>query len=83
MAVSKSQQKAVHKYTRENYDRFLVTMKPKGILELVKSHAAAQGESTNGFINRAISQTMERDATGSPVEAPQGGGGYPCYPPRP
>lgn len=70
MPVSKSQQKAVHKYTRENYDRFLVTMKPKGFLELVKNHAAAQGESTNGFINRAISETMARDASRSPTEAP-------------
>ena len=61
MPASKAQQKAVHKYTKENYDRFLVTMKPKGRLELVKSHAAAQGESTNAFIGRAIAETMERD----------------------
>ena len=27
----------------------------------VQAHAEAQGESTNGFINRAISETMERD----------------------
>lgn len=66
MPVSKSQQKAVHKYTRENYDRFLVTMKPKGFLELVKTHAAAQGESTNGFINRAIIETIDRDRHPTP-----------------
>ena len=29
--------------------------------EKVQSHAEAHGESTNGFINRAISETMERD----------------------
>jgi len=29
--------------------------------EEVQAHAEAQGESTNGFINRAISETMERD----------------------
>ena len=61
MPASKAQQKAVHKYTKENYDRFLVTMKPKGFLESVKAHAAARSESVNGFINRAISETMERD----------------------
>ena len=68
MPASKAQQKAVHKYTKENYDRFLVTMKPKGRLELIKSHAAARGESTNAFIGRAITETMERDSA-APQEA--------------
>ncbi len=27
----------------------------------IKAHAEARGESVNGFINRAISETMERD----------------------
>lgn len=29
--------------------------------EAIQAHAAAQGESVNGFINRAISETMQRD----------------------
>ena len=29
----------------------------------VQAHAEAQGESVNGFINRAIDETMERDNT--------------------
>lgn len=29
--------------------------------EAVQAHAAAQGESVNAFINRAISETMQRD----------------------
>ncbi len=29
--------------------------------ETIKAHAAARGESVNGFINRAITETMERD----------------------
>ena len=66
MPASKAQQKAVHKYTKENYDRFLVTMKPKGYLETVKAHAAAQGESVNGFINRAIIETIDRDRQAPP-----------------
>ncbi len=71
MPASKAQQKAVHKYTKENYDRFLVSMRPKGRLEAVKAHAEAQGESANGFINRAIQEAIERDAgaTGAPTEA--------------
>ena len=31
--------------------------------EEVQAHAEAQGDSTNGFINRAISETMERDGS--------------------
>ena len=60
MTVSKAQQKAVHKYVRENYDRVEVTL-PKGKKAEVKAHAETQGESLNGFINRAIDETMERD----------------------
>ena len=62
MPASKAQQKAVNKYVRENYDRVNVNM-PKGKKEVAKAHAAAQGESLNAFINRAINETMERDDT--------------------
>lgn len=72
MPASKAQQRAVHKYTKENYDRFLVTMKPKGRLDAIKSHAAAQGESTNAFINRAIDHQISQDRDKGPSEALQG-----------
>ena len=39
--------------------------------ERVQAHAEARGESVNGFINRAISETMERDS-GAPVAAEEG-----------
>ena len=60
MAVSKAQQKAVNKYVKENYDRVNVNM-PKGRKDQVKAHADSKGESLNTFINRAITETMERD----------------------
>ena len=60
MPVSKAQQKAVNKYMAANYDRVNVTM-PKGKKEVIKAHAEARGESVNGFIGRAIDETMERD----------------------
>ena len=60
MAVSKAQQKAVSKYMKENYDVYQIRM-PKGKKDTIKAHAEAQGESVNGFINRAIDETMERD----------------------
>ena len=43
-----------------NYDRVNLTM-PKGKKEDIKNHAEQNGESVNSFINRAITETMERD----------------------
>lgn len=44
----------------EKLDRINLTV-PKGRKEIIKAHAAAHGESVNGFINRAINETMERE----------------------
>ena len=60
MPVSKAQQRAVNKYMSANYDRINLTV-AKGQRDTIKAHAEARGESVNGFINRAISETMERD----------------------
>ncbi len=46
----------------EKLDRINLTL-PKGQKDTVKAHAEARGESVNGFINRAISETIERDKT--------------------
>ena len=64
MPVSKAQQKAVSKYMKENYDELKARI-PKGQKEIIKSHAEAQGESLNAFINRAIVYTMEKDKGGT------------------
>ena len=58
--TTKAQQKAVQKYKKNNYDRFEL-LTPKGNKNKIKAHAAETGESLNGFVNRAISETMERD----------------------
>ena len=60
MPVSKKQQASVHKYVREHYDRISVTV-PQGKREEIRQHAESQGESVNGFINRAIDETIARD----------------------
>lgn len=60
MPASKAQQKAVAKYESKVYDKTLIRM-PKGRLDEVKAHAQTTGESVNGFINRAIDETIERD----------------------
>lgn len=60
MPASKAQQKAVSKYMKENYDVYQIRM-PKGRKDEIKAHAEAHSESVNGFINRAISEAMERE----------------------
>lgn len=60
MATTKAQQKAVNKYVKEKYDR-IEFKAPKGRKAEIKAHAEAHGESVNGFIGRAINETMERD----------------------
>lgn len=57
MPVSKAQQKATNKWIEKAYDRINLTV-PKGQKEVIKAHAESQGESVNGFINRAIEQAM-------------------------
>ena len=49
-----------NQWQKENMDRINLAL-PKGDKERIKAHAAAQGESVNGFIKRAIDETMQRD----------------------
>ena len=61
--VSKAQQKAVQRYVKDNYDRIVLTV-PKGERDVIKLHAKEMGESVNGFINRAIEETIKNDKRG-------------------
>lgn len=54
-ALKKAQQKYMEKFSVAR-----VRM-PRDAYERVQTHAEAHGESVNGFINRAISETIERD----------------------
>lgn len=56
------------KWDAANLDRLSLAL-PKGSRETIKAHAAAQGESTNAFIKRAIDCQMERDGAAGPQEA--------------
>lgn len=49
-----------NQWQREKVDRVNLTM-PKGRKEEIRAHAEDQGESVNGFINRAIDETIRRD----------------------
>ena len=59
----KNSYESIKRYEDKAYDKILVRL-PKGRKEEIQAFAASQGESTNGFINRAISETMERDKAG-------------------
>lgn len=66
MAVSKAQQRAVHKYVKDNYDRIELTV-PKGRKAELKALADSRGQSVNAFVNEAI------DAAVSGVAVQAGG----------
>ena len=60
MPVSESRKRANEKYNAANYQQIQVRV-TRGQKEIIKAHAAEHGESLNGFINRAIVETVERD----------------------
>ena len=49
------------KWDAQNLDRISIAL-PKGSKDKIKAHAEKRGESINGFVGRAISETMQRDA---------------------
>ena len=56
----KNSAESINRYMSKAYDRITMLVK-KGGKEEIKAHAAAQGESVSGCINRAIKETIERD----------------------
>ena len=64
--ISEARRRANEKYNAKAYDRVELKV-TKGKKETIKAHAETQGESLNGFINRAIDETMARDGGGHNV----------------
>ena len=60
MAIRESQRRAGAKYNAANYERIELRVE-RGKKEVIKQHASKQGETLNGFVNRAISETTQRD----------------------
>ena len=60
---SKATTKAKNKYNAKAYDRLNIVV-PKGRKASIQTHAEAQGESLNGFVNRAIDSQIEQDKGG-------------------
>ena len=73
-AVPFLKEKRAKRKCMEKFVEIKVRMTPER-RSAVQAHAEAQGESTTGFINRAIDETMERDnaAPGAAGEATEGG----------
>lgn len=59
--AGKASTRAKNKYNAENYERISLVV-PKGKKEQIKAHAESQGESLNGFVNRAIDETIDRES---------------------
>lgn len=63
MSEKKRKAKWQNDYIAKAYDRINLTVE-KGKKDAIKAHAESKGESVNGFINRAINETMEREGEG-------------------
>lgn len=74
MAVTAKRKEYIYAYQKENLKRIPLDVS-KSAYEEIKAHAEATGTSVNGFIKRAISETMERDkAAQAGSEGPLGAG---------
>ena len=60
MAISDARRRANDKWNAKAYDEIKVRVY-KGQKDEIKAHAEKQGESVNGFINKAIDEKIERD----------------------
>mgnify|MGYP001125510976 CR=1 FL=1 len=63
----KTSAKAKNTWIAKAYDRINLTV-AKGRKAVIQAHAQAQGESVNGFVNRAIDETMDRNKGGTDHE---------------
>lgn len=63
IVMAKTSSAVKNKWNDKAYDRINLTV-PKGQKDTIKEHADTMGESVNGFIQRAIRQTMESDKEG-------------------
>ncbi|GEM_PF-1679958 len=60
MSITESQKKAAYKYKQKNIKRIPFDVQ-KEKYEEIKSHSETRGETINGFIKRAIDETIQND----------------------
>lgn len=66
MAERKSSQARIDanaRYDKKAYDHVLFRVRKEADmnLDIIRTHAEAQGESINGFLIRAVTETIQRD----------------------
>lgn len=69
--MGKTSSKVKDRYNAKAYDELKIRVS-KGNKDIIKAHAAEQGESLNGFVNRAIEETIKRDSS-SESDTPKSG----------
>ena len=57
---TKTATQSKNEYAKRNYEDLRILVK-KGQKERIRLHADQKGESLNGFVNRAIDETIVRD----------------------
>lgn len=63
MVASEAQIRANAKYNKKTYEQIKFTVRRDADIngDYIRAHAAEQGESMNGFLKRAVAETIERD----------------------
>lgn len=63
MAQSKAHIEATGRYEKKTYDNIRFRIRKDAELngDTIRTHAEARGESINGFLLRAVTETIERD----------------------
>ena len=60
MASTEAHKRAYKKWQEEKVDDLRIRV-PKGQREVIREHAASQGETINAFVFRAITEAIEHD----------------------
>ena len=60
MAITEKRKETMMEYAKKNLKRVPLDVQ-KDYYDQIKAHAEERGESVNGFIKRAIDETMKRD----------------------
>lgn len=64
--MGKTSSKVKDRYNAKAYEQLMLRVK-RGKKDIIKTHATEHGESVNGFVNRAIDETIKRD-TGEDID---------------
>lgn len=66
--ISAAQQRAVHKYVKNNYDRLELSV-PKGEKELIQQAAKRAKQSVNAYVYEAVKHRMNQEQATAEITA--------------